>query len=76
MAVLPIENLNIETQQVLLSPDRLKAEIPMSPTAAQTVSTSRGVIRDILDGKIIACLWWSVPALSMMLTLQKTTLAV
>ena len=51
MAVLPIENLNIETQQVLLSPDRLKAEIPMSPTAAQTVSTSRGVIRDILDGK-------------------------
>lgn len=51
MAVLPIEDLNIESQEVLLSPERLKAEIPMTEVAAKTVSESREVIRDILDGK-------------------------
>lgn len=51
MAVLPIEDLNIESQEVLLSPERLKAEIPMTESAAKTVSESREVIRDILDGK-------------------------
>ncbi|KEI71711.1 3-deoxy-7-phosphoheptulonate synthase [Endozoicomonas elysicola] len=51
MAVLPIEDLNIESQEVLLSPERLKAEIPMTEIAAKTVSESREVIRDILDGK-------------------------
>ncbi len=51
MAVLPIEDLNIESQEVLLSPERLKAEIPMTEVAAKTVSESREVIRNILDGK-------------------------
>ncbi|WP_422459074.1 3-deoxy-7-phosphoheptulonate synthase [Endozoicomonas sp. ALB115] len=51
MAVLPIEDLNIQSQEVLLSPERLKAVIPMTEAAAKTVSESREVIRDILDGK-------------------------
>ncbi|MFK0573953.1 3-deoxy-7-phosphoheptulonate synthase [Endozoicomonas sp.] len=51
MAVLPIEDLNIESQEVLLSPERLKAEIRMTEVATKTVSESREVIRDILDGK-------------------------
>ena len=51
MAVLPIENLNIEAQQILLCPERLKTEIPMTPMSTQTVSEGRRVIRDILDGK-------------------------
>ncbi|WP_257295501.1 3-deoxy-7-phosphoheptulonate synthase [Endozoicomonas sp. YOMI1] len=51
MAVLPIEDLNIQSQEVLLSPERLKAVIPMTELAAKTVSESREVIRDILDGK-------------------------
>ncbi|USE33800.1 3-deoxy-7-phosphoheptulonate synthase [Endozoicomonas sp. SCSIO W0465] len=49
MAVLPIEDLNIESQEILLSPERLKSEIPLTEVAAKTVSESRGVIRDILD---------------------------
>ena len=51
MAVLPIENLNIESQDVLVTPERLKQEIPLSEAAAQTVSEGREVIRNILDGK-------------------------
>ncbi|WBA79494.1 3-deoxy-7-phosphoheptulonate synthase [Endozoicomonas sp. GU-1] len=51
MAVLPIEDLNIQSQEILLSPERLKAVIPMTEAAAKTVSESREVIRDILDGK-------------------------
>ncbi len=51
MAVLPIENLNIESQDVLVTPERLKQEIPLSTVAAQTVSEGREVIRNILDGK-------------------------
>ncbi|MRI34376.1 3-deoxy-7-phosphoheptulonate synthase [Endozoicomonas sp. OPT23] len=51
MAVLPIENLNIESQDVLVTPERLKQEIPLSKAAAQTVSEGREVIRNILDGK-------------------------
>ncbi|MBO9481709.1 MULTISPECIES: 3-deoxy-7-phosphoheptulonate synthase [Gammaproteobacteria] len=51
MAVLPIEDLNIQSQEVLLSPERLKAVIPMTEAAAKTVSESREVIRNILDGK-------------------------
>ncbi len=51
MAVLPIENLNIESQEILVTPDSLKSEIPMSQAAERTVSESRGVIQNILDGK-------------------------
>ena len=51
MAVLPIENLNIETQDVLITPERLKSEIPLSAAAEQTISESRDVIRNILEGK-------------------------
>lgn len=51
MAVLPIENLNIESQEVLVTPERLKQEIPLSEAAFQTVAEGRQVIRDILDGK-------------------------
>ncbi|MGB1272393.1 MAG: 3-deoxy-7-phosphoheptulonate synthase, partial [Endozoicomonas sp.] len=51
MAVLPIEDLNIESQEILVTPDRLKTEVPVSPAAAKTVSESREVIRNILDGK-------------------------
>lgn len=51
MAVLPIENLNIESQDVLVTPELLKQEIPLSEAAEKTVSEGREVIRNILDGK-------------------------
>ncbi|MGI9274970.1 MAG: 3-deoxy-7-phosphoheptulonate synthase [Endozoicomonas sp.] len=50
MAVLPIENLNIESQEVLVTPEQLKQKIPLSEAAAKTVAESRQVIQNILDG--------------------------
>lgn len=52
MSVLPvIEDLNIESQEILITPEHLKSEIPASESAAQTICESRQVIRNILEGK-------------------------
>lgn len=44
-----VENLNVIAQDVLITPDQLKAAVPMSPQARQTVTEGRQVIRNILD---------------------------
>lgn len=46
-----VENLNIESHSVLITPDDLKKKLPISETAAAAVMEGRQVIRDILDGK-------------------------
>ena len=46
-----VDNLNVESQEILITPEQLKSEVPMSETAAQRVAESREVIRNILDGK-------------------------
>lgn len=46
-----VENLNVESQEILITPEQLKAELPMSAIARQNVADSRNVIRNILDGK-------------------------
>ena len=51
MADLPIDDLNITSNEILISPEQLKAKIPLSEAAQKTVIESRQVIRDILDGK-------------------------
>ncbi|HDY99173.1 MAG TPA: 3-deoxy-7-phosphoheptulonate synthase [Pseudomonas sabulinigri] len=51
MADLPIDDLNVTSNEILISPKQLKAKIPMSEAAQKTVVESRQVIRDILDGK-------------------------
>ncbi len=50
MTNLPIENLNIESQEILITPSELKAEIPLSKAAYETVDEGRQIIRNILDG--------------------------
>ena len=44
-----VENLNVEAQELLITPDQLKAALPMSDSARATVTHGRKVIRDILD---------------------------
>ena len=44
-----LENLNIDAQQVLLTPDELKSELPMTAAAAATVVQGRQSIQQILD---------------------------
>jgi 3-deoxy-7-phosphoheptulonate synthase len=52
MAAQPrLNDLNIEANEPLITPEQLKQEIPLSDLAADTVAQGRQVIRDILDGK-------------------------
>ncbi len=46
-----VEDLNIDSTTALITPDRLKAKLPLSDTAARTVMEGRQVIKDILDRK-------------------------
>ncbi len=46
-----VDNLNVESQEILITPEQLKSEVPMSETAAQCIAENREVIRNILDGK-------------------------
>lgn len=46
-----VEDLNIESNKVLITPDALKAEMPISEAAANAVIEGRQVVRDILDRK-------------------------
>ncbi|MAT52132.1 MAG: 3-deoxy-7-phosphoheptulonate synthase [Porticoccaceae bacterium] len=46
-----LENLNIESQETLITPQALKEEIPMTDRAAETVYNGRQAVQNILDGK-------------------------
>ncbi|MDF1691689.1 MAG: 3-deoxy-7-phosphoheptulonate synthase [Zhongshania sp.] len=46
-----IENVNVTAQEVLITPARLKAALPMSDRAKEIVTQGRDTVRDILDGK-------------------------
>ena len=51
MADLPIDDLNVASNETLITPAQLKREIPLSEAALHTVNKGREVIRNILDGK-------------------------
>ncbi len=47
----PVDNVNVESQEILITPEQLKKDLPMSAAAAKSIADSREVIRNILDGK-------------------------
>jgi len=47
----PVHNINVESQDILITPEQLKQSLPMSETVRNTVTESREVIQNILDGK-------------------------
>ena len=51
MADLPIDDLNVASNETLITPAQLKKEIPLSAAAHTTVTKGREVVRNILDGK-------------------------
>ncbi|MFB9885112.1 3-deoxy-7-phosphoheptulonate synthase [Balneatrix alpica] len=51
MTDLRVENLNIESQTLLITPDQLKDKLPLSDQACASVMAGRQTIRNILDGK-------------------------
>lgn len=50
MSDLRVNNLNVESQSVLITPDELKASYPMSDQAMASVIEGRKTVRNILDG--------------------------
>jgi 3-deoxy-7-phosphoheptulonate synthase len=46
---LNVDNINVISQEILISPAKLKQELPISDSASQTVTSGRAVIRNILD---------------------------
>lgn len=46
-----LDNLNILSQEILVTPAQIKQDIPLTETAEETIESSRQVIRNILDGK-------------------------
>ena len=46
-----VHNINVESQDVLITPEQLKQSLPMSDTVGDTVAQSREVIQNILNGK-------------------------
>lgn len=51
MSDIRVDDLNIESNAPLITPDQLKAKLPLSEKAAESVMAGRKVIRDILDRK-------------------------
>jgi len=51
MTTQQFDDLNVVSQEILISPQELKAELPVSETAEATVATGRAAVRDILDRK-------------------------
>jgi 3-deoxy-7-phosphoheptulonate synthase len=46
-----VENINIESPEILVTPAELKSEIPISEKARETVAQGRKAIENILEGK-------------------------
>jgi len=46
-----LENLNVASQEALITPETLKKDMPLGGNAAQTVTNGRQAIYDIIDGK-------------------------
>lgn len=46
-----LENLNVASQETLITPEALKKEMPLSDKAADTVAKGRQAIYDIMEGK-------------------------
>ena len=46
-----LENINVASQEPLITPEALKQEMPLSEKASATVENGRQVIYDIMDGK-------------------------
>lgn len=46
-----VEDLNVVSQEVLITPDQLKKELPLSEAASKVVTEGRQTVRNILDRK-------------------------
>lgn len=46
-----LENVNVQSQEILITPEKLKQDIPLTEKAIQTITNGRQTINNILDRK-------------------------
>lgn len=46
-----VDDLNVVSQEILISPANIKSKLPITEAAAKVVTEGRQAVRDILDGK-------------------------
>jgi 3-deoxy-7-phosphoheptulonate synthase len=51
MSNIEVHNVNVASQNILITPEQLKLALPMSESVQDTLATSRQVIKNILDRK-------------------------
>jgi 3-deoxy-7-phosphoheptulonate synthase len=51
MSNIEVHNVNVDSQNILITPEQLKSALPSSDTAQSTLADSRRVIENILDRK-------------------------
>ena len=51
MSNIEVHNVNVASQNILITPEQLKLALPMSESVQDTLATSRQVIENILDRK-------------------------
>ena len=51
MSVNQVENLNVESQEVLVTPEKIKSDLPLEGNALKVISESRKIVQNILDKK-------------------------
>ncbi|MEH6473848.1 MAG: 3-deoxy-7-phosphoheptulonate synthase [Halopseudomonas sp.] len=51
MTDLRVDDLNVESQSVLITPEEIKRRVPLTDAARRSVLEGREVVRNILDGK-------------------------
>jgi len=51
MDITKVFNVNVDSVEVLIAPEALRKQLPLSEKAFETVMSGRQVIEDILDGK-------------------------
>jgi 3-deoxy-7-phosphoheptulonate synthase len=51
MSNIEVHNVNVDAQDILITPEQLKSELPMSEGVQDTLAESRQVIENILDRK-------------------------
>lgn len=71
-----LSNINISEEQVLITPEELKAKIPLSDNARRFIQESRQTIANIIHKKIIAYWLYVVLAQFTIWTQRKSTLSV
>ena len=51
MSDLRVDDLNVKSQSVLITPEQIKQQVPLTDAARRSVQAGREVVRNILDGK-------------------------